>query len=271
MISRLSASRLSLLPRLVLLLALVAVAAAVLTQLRTVEQQHVPLMTLPIPTELPDFQSYDSVDARKEAFVDFLYDFVVSQNARLREKRERLTDMRGVISDGYPLSRVEQRELRQIAGEYDLGDSELSQRALLDELLLRVDVIPPSLALAQAAIESAWGTSRFARQGNNLFGQWCFSEGCGLVPEQRASDAEHEVRAFASVQAAVQAYFHNLNTNSNYREFRQMRAWMHQLEGAMDSMTLAMGLNRYSGRGHAYVEQLRSLIRSNDLTVLDRG
>ena len=140
---------------------------------------------------------------------------------------------------------------------------------LIDELLVRVDIIPVSLALAQAANESAWGTSRFAREGNNIFGQWCFDEGCGLVPGQRADDASHEVRSFSSVEASVRAYFRNLNTNPTYEYLRELRAQMRMKGKPLDSRALAQGLLRYSERGHVYISELYDIIRVNDLLALD--
>ena len=146
----------------------------------------------------------------------------------------------------------------------------MSQYELTKELIRRVDVIPTSLVLAQAANESAWGTSRFAREGNNIFGQWCFDEGCGLVPNRRGEDASHEVRAFASVEAAVRAYFRNLNTHPSYEDLRTLRASMRMQGLPLNSMVLARGLTRYSERGMDYVLELQDMIRINELRERDR-
>ncbi|MBT8145319.1 MAG: glucosaminidase domain-containing protein, partial [Gammaproteobacteria bacterium] len=131
--------------------------------------------------------------------------------------------------------------------------------------LKRVDKIPAPLALAQAANESAWGTSRFALEGNNVFGQWCFDEGCGIVPKRRRADASHEVRAFASLDAAVQAYFLNLNTHDRYKNFRDMRFQMRNQRGDLDPLVLAYGLVGYSERGDEYVDEIQTIIQQNDL------
>lgn len=220
---------------------------------------------------LPDFEAVTDTDTRKEAFFTFLQSYVEEEIDRIRDTRARLVPLAQIVRDGDTLSRVEQAELQAIAEDYRLGDSELSTRALVRELMRRVDVVPMSLILAQAANESAWGTSRFAREGNNIFGQWCFDEGCGLVPERRRSDASHEVRAFGSVQGSVRAYLRNLNTHPSYAEMREMRADMRAEGRPLDSMVLARGLTRYSERGMAYVSELQDIIRVNRLNALDRS
>jgi len=136
---------------------------------------------------------------------------------------------------------------------------------LLFELLKRVDNIPAPLALAQAANESAWGTSRFALEGNNIFGQWCFDEGCGIVPSRRRANASHEVRAFESLDAAVAAYFLNLNTHDRYQGFRDMRFQMRNQRGDLDPLVLVFGLVGYSERGDKYVDEIQTMIQQNDL------
>lgn len=117
--------------------------------------------------------------------------------------------------------------------------------------------------MIQAANESAWGQSRFAQQGNNLFGQWCFSEGCGLVPSQRGSDADHEVRTFDSINDSVASYLHNLNTSHAYADLRDIRADLRANNQPFDALMLAEGLSQYSTRGEEYVEEIQMMIRSN--------
>jgi Bax protein len=135
--------------------------------------------------------------------------------------------------------------------------------------MLRVDVLPPSLVLAQAANESAWGTSRFALEGNSLFGQWCYVEGCGIVPRRRARGATHEVKSFDSVAGTVRAYFNNINTNQSYEYLRELRADMREEDQPIDSMVLAFGLEPYSQRGDRYVDEVQNIIMQNDLHERD--
>ena len=160
--------------------------------------------------------------------------------------------------------------LLEIAARYKVAEADFDTRQeWLDELLFRVDVVPTSLALAQAANESAWGTSRFAREGNNVFGQWCFDPGCGIVPQQRRSGATHEVRSFATLHDTMAAYFLNINTNGSYQFFRELRQTMKSQQRELDSLVLAFGLNRYSQRGRYYVDELQTIIVQNDLTARD--
>jgi len=119
--------------------------------------------------------------------------------------------------------------------------------------------------LAQGALESAWGSSRFARQANNLFGQWCFVPGCGIVPLQRSEGATHEVKAFASVGEAVEAYFYNINANGAYTTLRDIRQEDRAHQRPLTGARMAGGLELYSGRGMSYVHELRNMIRSNKL------
>ncbi len=133
------------------------------------------------------------------------------------------------------------------------------------ELEQRVDVVPGALLIAQAAIESGWGTSHFAREGNNLFGEWCFEEGCGIVPRSRSAGANHEVRRFPSVLHSIRSYVRNLNSHPAYAELRTRRARARANGSAPSAQDLAGGLEKYSERGMAYVEEVRLVIRANDL------
>ena len=138
--------------------------------------------------------------------------------------------------------------------------------AVIGELLKRVDELPPSLVLAQAANESAWGMSRFAQQGRALFGQWCFKAGCGMVPDGReAGAAYYAVRAFPSVAASVRSYYQNLNTHRAYRSLRNLRAHLRDQGLPMDSMQLAEAIGVYSQRGDDYIKEIQTIIRQNDL------
>ncbi|MGB4248520.1 MAG: glucosaminidase domain-containing protein [Pseudohongiellaceae bacterium] len=264
------------LPNLVRFCALVILIAFVVALVIKARQNVPDAVTVTAPVEedvfvsqLPDFDAITNIELKKESFFAFLHQYVDAENALILQTRERLQEFSDIVSRGMELSRTEQRTLDSIAAEYKLQDSELSNAELVEELLVRVDVIPVSLALAQAATESAWGTSRFAREGNNIFGQWCFDEGCGLIPGRRASDASHEVRAFASIEASVRGYFRNLNTNPSYEYLRELRAQMRIKGRSLDSLALAHGLTRYSERGHLYVAEVQEIIRINDLLSRD--
>ena len=129
--------------------------------------------------------------------------------------------------------------------------------------------MPPSLALAQSANESAWGTSRFAKQGNNFYGQWCYREGCGIVPKQRNHSAKHEVAKFKNVQLSTNAYIHNINSHNAYSNLRTLRATQRKAGKVISGQALAVGLQKYSERGSEYVKEIQAMIRFNKLGQYD--
>ncbi|MCG8312260.1 MAG: glucosaminidase domain-containing protein [Pseudomonadales bacterium] len=201
--------------------------------------------------KLPDFSAISDTRARKKAFFEFLRPLVEAENERLRKLRHSLPSM-------------PESKLKKLAASYDL-DITMATPHLRIELQGHIDTLPTSLVLAQAAIESAWGTSRFAQEGNNLFGEWCFRKGCGLVPKSRNAEAQHEVRRFASAADSIRSYMKNLNTHRAYRDLRAQRMLQHEQQQAYSGCFLATGLTSYSQKGHAYVEMVKSLIRGNRL------
>jgi len=146
--------------------------------------------------------------------------------------------------------------------------AEISEQ--VDQLLLRVDVVPASLVIAQAAKESGWGRSRFAREGNNNFGIWCFTRGYGMPPERRAEGRHHEVAMFDTVEEGVRYYVRTINSHIAYNDLRQMRAEARHQHRAFAGETLATGLLRYSERGLMYVDEIKSMIRYNQLQRFTR-
>lgn len=159
---------------------------------------------------------------------------------------------------------------KDLAKKYKLEVSSAPDLADLLNLLHRVDVIPPSLAMAQAANESAWGKSRFATEGNNYFGQWCFSKGCGLVPAGRPEGARYEVREFDNPQASVESYVLNINRHNAYAGLRKIRSRLRAQGETPNGHDLAGGLLRYSERGEHYVKELRAMMRVNRLAENDQ-
>lgn len=203
---------------------------------------------------------------RKRLFFGALLPAVLAENARIRRERGRLefAFARGWLVPGGRLHRYVTTLSARYGMQGDPNDPRFQRR-----LLHRVDEVPPALALAQAANESAWGTSRFAREGNNLFGHWTWDRTRGMVPRRRNAGAKHFVRIFPDVRSSVRAYLHNLNAGRAYRRLREMRAVMRAAGQPLDPMVLAGGLLRYSERGQAYVDAIRALMRDNGLEGLD--
>jgi Bax protein len=216
------------------------------------------------PMPLPDFQ-HPEVDIKKQAFFEYLGPVIENINTEIRAERTWLLDL-AQTAETNSLALLQTDQLYSMATDYDLDPHEVdSHESLIEELLIRIDVIPKSLALVQAAKESGWGSSRFARNGYNLFGQHCFDEGCGFTPADRKAGRSHEVAEFDSVESAVRAYMHNLNTHYRYQHFRELRAQLRKQEEALTGVKLAQGLSAYSERGKAYIKEIIALIRHNEL------
>ncbi len=211
----------------------------------------------------------ESIKQKKERFFAFLLPLVKEENTLLLEQRRAVKVLFEAWKANGILESTQLQQLRDLLIAFKLPDDAPPGEDMFLELLSRVDVIPISLALSQAANESAWGTSRFAREGNNYFGQWCFKKGCGLVPVERSEDASHEVAKFDSVRASVKSYLKNINTFSAYQELRDMRADMRLHNRIITGEQLAVGLLGYSQRGAAYVEELQAMIRVNGLRAWD--
>jgi Bax protein len=222
-----------------------------------------PAQSLP---PLPDFAVYEDIDARKDAFFGYFLPLVEMRNEEILKLRAELLRLHENMDD---LSGRQQRRVVQLAADYDIEGFDVTEPGDWDTLLRRVDVVPPSLALAQAANESGWGLSRFAQEGNNYFGHWCYVEGCGLVPDARPAGAQHEVAAFDSPAHSVERYIRNLNSHEAYRDLRLKRSELRENDELITGLELAEGLTQYSQRGRAYIRELQAMIRFNELDVLD--
>ncbi|MCK5167701.1 MAG: glucosaminidase domain-containing protein [Rhodospirillaceae bacterium] len=205
-------------------------------------------------------------DRKKEIFFKTVLPLVLQVNEEITADRQRLKDIKAQIKSGSKLDATNKLWLAIMADRFN------TRRGDVDAILARHDVVPPSLALAQAATESAWGTSRFVREGNAMFGQWTFSKSNdGIVPNERGAGKNHRIRAFPSLMESVRSYAFNLNRHRAYREFRKVRATMRAKGGPIDGHILAPTLHRYSERGATYVSELQSIIEINDLRGLDNA
>jgi len=215
---------------------------------------------------VPDFSTIDNIKERKQQFFNFTYQQVISINQHVKLERDRLLELQNKTR----LSYSDKRYIRVIAKKYYLtknhNKSDLANSdKLVSQLLLRVDQIPPALVLAQAANESAWGTSRFAKMANNYFGIWCFSKGCGLIPKGRSEGKHHEVRRFSSVKDSIKYYIHLLNSHRTYVQLRAIRAEQRNKGMPLSAEDMAAGLIKYSERGEEYVKELVAMMKYNQL------
>jgi len=218
--------------------------------------------------ERPDFGAMKNVNTKKETFFLYLLPAIESANKHMANAQKQPTEMQNQTQADQSLSSRQQQRLFRWSKEYRV-DTEVPTTERINQLLERMDEIPASMVLAQGAMESAWGTSRFARLANNYFGQWCFSEGCGLVPSQRNAGASHEVATFADANAAVASYFKNINRHPAYQRVRDERHTLRKAGDTLDSLAMVRGLDKYSARGHAYTEELQSMIRYNNIKRFD--
>ncbi len=209
------------------------------------------------------------IKAMKQAFFNHLLPAIRQQNARVQSHRQGLLSLQASVSASQSLSPQQQGRLHNLAIQYRVPVA-MNDDAILSELLQRVDEVPASMILAQAAIESAWGRSRFAKQANNYFGQWCFTEGCGIVPRHRNPGARHEVAKFDSLDAAIAAYLRNINSHPAYAEVRQRRNQDRLRQQPLNSLEMIKGLEHYSARGQDYISELKSMIEFNQLQRFDR-
>jgi Bax protein len=214
---------------------------------------------------LPDFQNISDAKSKKTRFFEFVKMLADDENQRIMQQRQMLLS----LLKSSQLSDKQQQWLASLAEEYRYDGSGDELVAVIKALLKRVDIVPVSLVLSQAANESAWGTSRFAVEGNNLFGQWCFKPGCGMIPLGRPQGARYEVARYDSPRQSVTKYISNLNTNSAYQSLRTLRAEQRRRQQPLAGEKLAQGLLKYSSRGEEYVKELVAMIRFNKLAVYD--
>ncbi len=225
------------------------------------------------PSRVPDFSAITNVDEKKSTFFSFMLPSIRRANDDILKERSRLLDYQQTLTTGHALSQRETKRLAELMKKYRLdgnpGDDDRTA-GLIAELLQRVDTIPASLVLAQSANESAWGTARFARQGNNYFGIWCWSRNCGMLPSERAAGATHEVATFDTVTAGVAYYMQTLNSHPAYQPLRDRRAELRTEGKPPNGVELAAGLLNYSERREAYVDEIRAMISYNDLSRFNR-
>ena len=204
-------------------------------------------------------------DQKKTVFYRALLPIVLAENLRIWNERVFLLQQFG--QGAVDVQSDAGIEVARISDRYRV-DGDLNDPAVREILLRRVDVVPVSLVLAQAAQESGWGTSRFALESNNLFGMWTWNEDAGSVPLNRPDDATHMVRIYPDIESSVRAYLHNINIGFAYTDFRDLRAEMRANGKPLDPFALAGTLDRYSAAGDIYVNNIRTMLHSSELDKL---
>ena len=212
-------------------------------------------------TKLPkDIKTLGDTKKKRELFIKIVLPLILSENSKITEDRKKLFKILGKNFN----TAGERVWLKRRFKEYKIDDRDLSK------LKMRMDIIPVSIALAQAANESGWGTSRFALEGNALFGQWTWSKK-GISPKNKDPDKSHKILQFQILKASVRAYKNNLNTHNAYKEFREKRAQLRQQNKQIIGSDLTKYLQRYSAIGEKYVAILEDIIERNSLTDFDKA
>ena len=197
---------------------------------------------------------------RKDMFIKIVLPLIVKENNKIRRDRKRLFAILNKNSN----TDIEKKWLEKKYKQYGVRQNDLST------LKIRMDEIPVSLAIAQAAKETGWGTSRFALKGNALFGQWTWS-GDGLKPKNAEKGEEHKVMKFHSLQLSVRAYLRNLNTHSSYKDLRKARTKLRNKNKPLDSIVLSNHLDKYAETGNEYIKVLQKIITQNNLKDFDEA
>jgi len=212
-------------------------------------------------TKLPkDIKSLGNTKKKRDLFIKIILPLILDENDKITHDRKQLFKILGKNFN----TTGEKVWLRRRFREYKIDDRDLSK------LKMRMDIIPVSIAIAQAANESGWGTSRFALEGNALFGQWTWSKK-GISPADSDPDQNHKILQFQILKASVKAYKNNLNTHNAYKDFREKRAQLRQEKKQIVGLDLTQYLEKYASIGEKYVEMLESIIVKNSLTDFDKA
>ena len=209
-----------------------------------------------LPNEI---KMIESTKKRKNLFIQIILPLIIEENNRIKLNRKKLFS---ILNKNHN-SNAEKKWLNEKFKQYGVLNKDLST------LKIRMDMVPVSLAIAQAAKETGWGTSRFALEGNALFGQWTWS-GEGIKPADADHNATHKVMKFKILKSSIRAYQRNLNTHSGYKEFRMARAALRDNRRNLDGLILATYLNRYAETGTEYVKIIKQIIKQNNLTDFDK-
>ena len=202
----------------------------------------------------PEFDKIEDVQEMKKTFFNYLLPEINKKNNEIQLLRKRVIEKDLSIE-----------ELTKLYKKYRIN--EVSK---IDTLLEKIDIIPPSLVLSQAALESNWGRSRFAKFYHNYFGLWCFKKGCGVIPKKRDKGDTHEVAKFSSPEKAVDYYFLSINRNKSYGVLRKIRQNKRSKGQSITGLSLSEGLTNYAEIGYEYVDRIRRVITSNELSKYDR-
>lgn len=230
-----------------------------------------PIVRKPTKKNVLKSTRHSSGVTSKQQFVNKLLPLIEQQNSHLTALRKQLINVFTHLQRGKSLTDQKISWLKKLSSKYRVEGNPLSSINARKQLLSKVDIIPASLTLAQAANESAWGKSRFATEANNLFGIWTYDEKQGLKPKNRKPGKKHLVRKFNNLEASVTYYMYTLNTNPAYKKLRHIRQQLRDKRQSIIGIELAKGLGKYSAKGGEYIQLIQRLIHQNEWALLDHA
>ena len=211
-----------------------------------------------------EYYEIKDTNESKKYFFEYMYKRIEKENIKILSERNFVKSIlnSNILSLNFSSERF--KKLLKIKRKYRIKNV-----FTYEEYEKKIDIIPPSQALAQAAVESGWGKSRFMKEANNIFGHWTYNPRIGMLPEQREIGATHFIRIFKTLQNSISAYMLNLNRNNAYKQFRKKRYELRKSGIKPDGLTLSQTMLNYSGIAHEYLDILQSVIKTNNLTNYD--
>tara|TARA_B100000963_G_scaffold49188_1_gene37401 strand:- start:2212 stop:3198 length:987 start_codon:yes stop_codon:yes gene_type:complete len=220
--------------------------------------------------QLSNFSDVDlnHLSGNKKNFVRTILPIILNENQKILSIRKELLNLKFKLKENKTLDSFDVKNLKKLSKSYNINFDNKHKSEIIDTLLISVDVIPNSIVLAQAAIESGWGSSRFAREYNALFGQYTYDNDAGVVPLKRSYGEKHLIKSFTSYDRSVQSYFRNINSHHAYKDFRKIRKIMRNRNNFSDTNLLVEQLNTYA-EDENYIQTIKAVINKNKFNKLD--
>ena len=205
----------------------------------------------------------------KKKFVRTVLPLIINENQKILSVRNNLLLLKNKLSNNYSLNKSELQILKKLSKSHKIKFNNSHKLDVINNLLKKVDIIPNSIVLAQAAIESGWGSSRFAKDFNALFGEYTYDNDKGVVPLERENGEDHLIKAFNSYNSSVESYFNNINSHYAYEQFRELRKVMRERNNFSNVTLLVDKLDTYA-EDENYIQTIRSVIKNNNFEIFDK-
>ncbi len=220
------------------------------------------------PISLKEVNLSNNISERKKEFINIVLPIIIDQNRNIIVLRQKLIDSKNYLNQNKTLSQTDRNFIKKLATKYSVATENRHKIDIINDLLISIDIIPNSIALAQAANESGWGSSRFATEYNALFGEYTYDNKTGIVPSQREEGKKHLVKYFKTIDKSVESYFKNINSHYAYSKFRKLRKNLRDQNNSFNVNLLVNKLDLYAEDDN-YVDNIVSIIYKNNLTQYD--